>query len=82
MFDDAPVRMIERGRAIAPHPERVTVALDALSVNTVILFDSVSHEPNASSYDRHLDILDEFLSRKFRQVATYPDYRVLRREQP
>jgi hypothetical protein len=95
IYNDALIYFLAGRRSPTPYPDLVpgvidtaatqrdvTLALDALAVNTVVLFDAVSNEPNLSSYDRHLDILDGFLTRKFRQVATYPNYRVLRREQP
>jgi hypothetical protein len=96
MFNDALIYFLAGRQSPTPYPDlvpgvidtapaqrEVTAALDRLAVNTVVLFDFVSTEPNGSSQDKGVDILDGFLARKFRQVAEYPPYyKVLRRERP
>jgi hypothetical protein len=96
MFNDALIYFLAGRQSPTPYPDlvpgvidtaptqrEVTSALDARAVKTVVIFHHVSSEPNASSQDKGVDILDQFLSRKFRQVAQYPPYyKVLRRERP
>jgi len=66
-----------------PVQRDIVQALEALNVRTIVLFDYVSSEPNDSSRNTHVDILDRMLREKFRQVAQYqPYYRVLRRIEP
>jgi hypothetical protein len=61
----------------------IVQALEALNVRTIVLFDYVSTEPNDSSRNTHVDILDRMLTAKFRQVAQFPPYyKVLRRTEP
>jgi hypothetical protein len=61
----------------------VVQALEAHAVQTIVLFMHVSAEPNESSQNKRVDILDRAVAEQFQPVADYPpDYRVLRRKHP
>jgi len=96
MFNDALIYFLAGKQSPTPYPDlvpgvidtpavqRETVdALERHGVRTVVLFHHVSVEPNESSHNKRLDILDRVLTDQFRQVASFPPYyTVLRRIRP
>jgi hypothetical protein len=96
MFNDALIYFLAERRSPTPYPDlvpgiidtapvqrEVVDALNRHAVETVVMFDFVSTEPNESSQNKHVDILDRFLAQEFRQVAVFPPfYTVLRRSRP
>jgi len=59
----------------------VVHALESNVVRYVVLFDAPrSTEPNLSSVDSGINILDTYLNRRYREVAVFGHYHILERE--
>jgi hypothetical protein len=64
----------------APVQTEIVAALERNAVRYAVLFDAPPfHEPNASSVDTGVKILDDYLNSHYRPARTFGRYRVLER---
>jgi 4-amino-4-deoxy-L-arabinose transferase-like glycosyltransferase len=64
----------------APVQREIVAALERNAVRYAVLFDApASDEPNASSIDTGVTILDDYLKSRYRPARTFGRYRVLER---
>jgi hypothetical protein len=63
-----------------PVQSQIVGALENKVVRYVVLLDAPPfHEPNLSSVDNGIRIVDDYLARRYRQVAVFGPYRILQR---